>query len=455
MYPPRQKHVLFFGHTGSGKTTELLHYATQLAGPGRFCVVQLDITKDLDRNNLTLIERAEDALRDTGNGVRIVFMIDGTDKLRGEDTRQFFVHDAEQLLRIGADTHRTEANTLLCTSLADARRLQTPEAETIERMLAEQGLDCDATAPVRQQRFRLGGRTARRGQRRRRRGLCFSQSRGKGQQPMAGAHTSPDPVDGGDAPPPARGAPGHGSPETRAPETASGNAVFRVRGVTKVYRMGEVRVEALRGVDLDLYAGELAVLLGPSGSGKSTLLNILGGLDRPTAGQVLYGVQDLATAGDRELTRYRRHHVGFVFQFYNLIPSLTARENVAVVTEIARDPMPPAEALTLVGLGARLDHFPAQLSGGEQQRVAIARAVAKRPDVLLCDEPTGALDSTTGIVVLEVLERVNHELGTTTAVITHNAGIAGMADRVITLADGRIAEVRVNATRVAPRELSW
>ena len=240
------------------------------------------------------------------------------------------------------------------------------------------------------------------------------------------------------------------------PEPAGGpEVVFRVRGVTMVYPMGEVRVQALRGVDLDLYTGELAVLLGPSGSGKSTLLNILGGLDRPTEGRVLYGGRDLAAAGDRELTAYRRQHVGFVFQFYNLIPSLTAPENVAVVTEIARDPMTPEEALGLVGLGARLDHFPAQLSGGEQQRVAIARAVAKRPDVLLCDEPTGALDSSTGIVVLEVLERVNRELGTTTAVITHNAGIARMADRVIVLADGRIAEVRVNATRLAPRELSW
>jgi putative ABC transport system ATP-binding protein len=287
---------------------------------------------------------------------------------------------------------------------------------------------------------------------------------------MAGARTSPDPVDGGDAPDSACEASRDESPETRtdrtgtdqgrtaetsAPDASARNAIFQVRGLTKVYRMGEVRVEALRGLDLDLYAGELAVLLGPSGSGKSTLLNILGGLDTPTAGQVLYAGQDLATAGDRELTRYRRRHVGFVFQFYNLIPSLTARENVAVVTEIARDPMPPAEALDLVGLGARLDHFPAQLSGGEQQRVAIARAVAKRPDVLLCDEPTGALDSTTGVVVLEVLERVNRELGTTTAVITHNAGIARMADRVITLADGRISDVQVNATRVAPRELSW
>jgi putative ABC transport system ATP-binding protein len=245
------------------------------------------------------------------------------------------------------------------------------------------------------------------------------------------------------------------SPRTSPDHHEPAVAVFQVRGMTKVYRMGTVRVEALRGVDIDLYAGELVVLLGPSGSGKSTLLNILGGLDTPTAGQVRYAGRDLGAAGDRELTRYRRLHVGFVFQFYNLIPSLTARENVAVVTEIARDPMTPEEALGLVGLGARLDHFPAQLSGGEQQRVAIARAVAKRPEVLLCDEPTGALDSSTGIVVLEVLERVNRELGTTTAVITHNAGIARMADRVIVLADGRIAEVRVNETRVAPSELSW
>jgi putative ABC transport system ATP-binding protein len=244
-------------------------------------------------------------------------------------------------------------------------------------------------------------------------------------------------------------------PDTGPESPQRRNPVFQVRGVTKVYRMGEVRVEALRGVDLDLYAGELAVLLGPSGSGKSTLLNILGGLDTPTEGRVIYAGGDLTAAGDAELTAYRRRHVGFVFQFYNLIPSLTARENVAVVTEIARDPMMPEEALGLVGLGARLDHFPAQLSGGEQQRVAIARAVAKRPDVLLCDEPTGALDSSTGVVVLEVLERVNRDLGTTTAVITHNAGIARMADRVIVLADGRIAEVRRNQTRLAPRELSW
>ncbi|MBK1727199.1 ABC transporter ATP-binding protein [Halorhodospira neutriphila] len=231
--------------------------------------------------------------------------------------------------------------------------------------------------------------------------------------------------------------------------------VFRVEGVTKVYRMGEVAVHALRGVDLCLYAGELVVLLGPSGSGKSTLLNILGGLDVPTAGRVLVEGRDLAAAGERELTAFRRHFVGFVFQLYNLIPSLTARENVAIVTEIARDPMAPEAALAMVGLGERLDHFPAQLSGGEQQRVAIARAVAKRPRVLLCDEPTGALDSRTGVTVLEALERINGELGTTTALITHNAGIAGMAHRVVDFRDGRIAGIRENAERCRARELSW
>ncbi|MBD3754999.1 MAG: ABC transporter ATP-binding protein [Gammaproteobacteria bacterium] len=219
--------------------------------------------------------------------------------------------------------------------------------------------------------------------------------------------------------------------------------------------MGEVQVHALRGIDLDLYQGELAVLLGASGSGKSTLLNILGGLDTPTTGQVLYGSHDLTQASESQLTEYRRYHVGFVFQFYNLIPSLTARENVAVVTEIARNPMPPEEALALVGLGERLNHFPAQLSGGEQQRVAIARAIAKNPDVLFCDEPTGALDSQTGILVLEALQKVNQELGTTTAIITHNAGIAQMADRVIHLADGRITDILRNETRIDPRELSW
>jgi putative ABC transport system ATP-binding protein len=232
-------------------------------------------------------------------------------------------------------------------------------------------------------------------------------------------------------------------------------AVFRAVGLTKVYQMGEVPVHALRGVDLDLYEGELTALLGPSGSGKSTLLNILGGLDTPTAGRVWYRGRDLTATSERELTDYRRRHVGFVFQFYNLIPSLTARENVAVVTEIAEAPMRPEEALEVVGLSQRLDHFPSQLSGGEQQRVAIARAIAKNPAVLLCDEPTGALDSTTGVVVLEALERVNRELGTTTALITHNAGIAQMADRVVLLADGLIAEVRRNPDKIAAKDLHW
>jgi putative ABC transport system ATP-binding protein len=231
--------------------------------------------------------------------------------------------------------------------------------------------------------------------------------------------------------------------------------VFRARGLTKVYPMGDVEVHALRSADLDLYPGEFMVLLGASGSGKSTLLNILGGLDVPTSGTVWFREHDLTAADDAGLTRYRREHVGFVFQFYNLIPSLTARENVALVTEIARDPMRPEDALALVGLGERLDHFPAQLSGGEQQRVAIARAVAKRPDVLLCDEPTGALDSTTGRLVLDVLDRVNREFGTTTAVITHNAPIALMADRVVRIADGRIVEEQRNAVKLSPRELEW
>ncbi len=219
--------------------------------------------------------------------------------------------------------------------------------------------------------------------------------------------------------------------------------------------MGEVEVHALRGVDLDLFAGELVVLLGPSGSGKSTLLNILGGLDTASAGEVVYREKDLTRAAERELTEYRRHHVGFVFQFYNLIPSLTAQENVAVVTDIAKRPMKPEDALSLVGLGERLTHFPAQMSGGEQQRVAIARAIAKNPDVLLCDEPTGALDSTTGIKVLEALERANRELATTTVIITHNADIAGIADRVIHLSDGRISEVSVNDVKKRPGDLHW
>ena len=231
--------------------------------------------------------------------------------------------------------------------------------------------------------------------------------------------------------------------------------IFVARQLSKIYRMGEVEVHALRGIDLELYRGELVVLLGPSGSGKSTLLNILGGLDVPSSGEVRYLDQQLTGATEAALTRFRREHVGFVFQFYNLIPSLTARENVAAVTEIAVSPMRPEEALRLVGLGERLDHFPAQLSGGEQQRVAIARAVAKNPAVLLCDEPTGALDSTTGVVVLEVLEKVNRELGTLTVLITHNAGIADMADRVIRLSDGHIAEIRSNPAKKAAHELSW
>jgi putative ABC transport system ATP-binding protein len=235
----------------------------------------------------------------------------------------------------------------------------------------------------------------------------------------------------------------------------SGASVFEAHGLTKVYRMGEQEVHALRGVDLELYGGELVVLLGPSGSGKSTLLNILGGLDTATSGTVSYAGKDLTRATDRELTEYRRYHVGFVFQFYNLIPSLTARENVAVVTEIARDPMDPSDALDLVGLGGRKDHFPSQMSGGEQQRVAIARAIAKNPAVLLCDEPTGALDSTTGVVVLEALERANRELGTTTAIITHNSDIAAMADRVLRMHDGRITSAEKQERRKAAREITW
>ncbi len=231
--------------------------------------------------------------------------------------------------------------------------------------------------------------------------------------------------------------------------------VLSARGLTKVYRMGEVDVTALRGVDLDLAAGEFVVLLGASGCGKSTLLNILGGLDVPTAGEVYYRGEPLTHAKESVRTAYRRHHVGFVFQFYNLIPSLTALENVALVTELTPDAMDPAEALRLVGLAARGDHFPSQLSGGEQQRVAIARAIAKRPDVLLCDEPTGALDAATGRLVLEAIARVNAELGTTTAVITHNAPIARMAHRVVSLGDGRITGIVANATRAPAASLVW
>lgn len=231
--------------------------------------------------------------------------------------------------------------------------------------------------------------------------------------------------------------------------------VFSARGVSKVYHMGEVEVTALHEVDLDLFSGEFIVLLGPSGSGKSTLLNILGGLDVPTSGTVRYRDQDLVSFDDAALTRYRRNHIGFVFQFYNLIPSLTARENVALVTEIAARPMSPEEALRIVNLGDRMDHFPSQMSGGEQQRVAIARAIAKRPDVLLCDEPTGALDAETGTLVLEAIDRINRELGTTTAVITHNAVISEMADRIVLLSGGRILSTRRNEKKTAARDLVW
>jgi putative ABC transport system ATP-binding protein len=231
--------------------------------------------------------------------------------------------------------------------------------------------------------------------------------------------------------------------------------VFAARAISKIYQMGEVQVHALRSVDLDIYKGEFVVLLGASGSGKSTLLNILGGLDRPTSGQARFGDHELTGASESALTQYRREHVGFVFQFYNLIPSLTAKENVELVTDIVEHPMAASDALALVGLGDRLDHFPAQLSGGEQQRVAIARAIAKRPEVLLCDEPTGALDYTTGKLVLEVIERINRELGTTAVVITHNAAIAGMADRVIYLGGGRVQRIEKNAHKITPSELSW
>jgi len=232
-------------------------------------------------------------------------------------------------------------------------------------------------------------------------------------------------------------------------------AVFVAHGLTKTYSMGEVEIPALRGVDLEIYEGEFVVLLGPSGSGKSTLLNILGGLDTPTTGEARWRDHNLATANERELTSYRREHVGFVFQFYNLISSLTVRENVALVTDIAKNPLTPEAALQLVGLEQRMNHFPSQLSGGEQQRVAIARAIAKRPDVLLCDEPTGALDYQTGKVVLDVIAKINQELGTTAIVITHNAAISGMADRIMRLANGQIVAVEQNPHKVTPAELSW
>jgi putative ABC transport system ATP-binding protein len=234
-----------------------------------------------------------------------------------------------------------------------------------------------------------------------------------------------------------------------------GAPAFRARGLTNVYGAGQSAVHALRGVDIDLHEGDFLVLLGPSGSGKSTLLNILGGLDRPTAGTLHYRDTELTASSDRELTAFRRRHVGFIFQFYNLIPSLTARENVALVTELVDKPMAPEEALRVVGLGERMNHFPAQLSGGEQQRVAVARAVAKRPQVLLCDEPTGALDSETGVRVLEALADVNQTLRTTTVVITHNATIAGMADHVVHFGDGRVVSIETNTTKRRPSELTW
>lgn len=239
------------------------------------------------------------------------------------------------------------------------------------------------------------------------------------------------------------------------PVINTSEVVFRTSEITRIYQMGEVQVKALRGVDLELYRGEFAVILGLSGSGKSTLLNILGGLDLPSSGEVFYKGLSLSRASEKQLTDYRRHHVGFVFQFYNLIPSLTALENVAIVTEIVNQPMDPAEALSMVGLEERMNHFPSQLSGGQQQRVAIARAIAKKPEVLLCDEPTGALDIQTGVTVLQTLEQVNRELGTTTAVITHNASIADMAHRVIYLHDGRISNMVTNEQRKRPEQLSW
>ncbi|WP_428983965.1 ABC transporter ATP-binding protein [Rhodoferax potami] len=245
-------------------------------------------------------------------------------------------------------------------------------------------------------------------------------------------------------------------PDSAAPPDTSGRAaVFTAKTLAKTYDMGEVKVLALIDVDLTIYKGEFIVLLGASGSGKSTLLNILGGLDRPTSGTAQFEAQDLTHATDDELTQYRREHVGFVFQFYNLIPSLTVLENVELVTDIAKNAMPALEALTLVGLAERVDHFPSQLSGGEQQRVAIARAIVKKPEVLLCDEPTGALDYQTGKLVLEVIARINREMGTTAIVITHNAAIAGMADRVLYLGGGRIERIAQNAHKVAPSELAW
>jgi putative ABC transport system ATP-binding protein len=251
------------------------------------------------------------------------------------------------------------------------------------------------------------------------------------------------------------GAAAPGGRERLAGNSSAGGSVFVARGLTKVYRTGDVEVRALQGVDLDIAAGEVLVLLGPSGSGKSTLLNIMGGLDRATSGTLSFRSVELTGLDEAGLTDYRRRHVGFVFQFYNLVPSLTARENVALVTEIAENPMTPEAALALVGLQDRMDHFPSQLSGGEQQRVAIARAIAKRPDVLLCDEPTGALDSKTGIRVIEALLSINERLGTTTLLITHNAAIQAVAHRVVFFGDGRITGISENATRSRPSELVW
>ena len=238
-------------------------------------------------------------------------------------------------------------------------------------------------------------------------------------------------------------------------DNTKNGALFRVEGLTKNYPMGEVTVHALRGVSLEVSAGEFLVILGPSGSGKSTLLNIIGGIDSPTDGRVFFRDEELSRYSESQLTRYRRRHIGFVFQFYNLMPNLTAQENVEMATEISVSPMDSREALRLVGLEERRDHFPSQLSGGEQQRVAIARAVAKQPEILLCDEPTGALDITTGKVVLEAIDRVNRELGTTTCIITHNAAIGDMADRVLTLADGQVVKERANSRRAAPAEIAW
>jgi putative ABC transport system ATP-binding protein len=242
---------------------------------------------------------------------------------------------------------------------------------------------------------------------------------------------------------------------TQAARAPAAETVFRTKGLTKVYVTGDIQVQALRGVDFEAAAGEFVVILGPSGSGKSTFLNIIGGLDRPTAGEVWFTDHELSQYDDSALTLYRRDHVGFVFQFYNLVPSLTARENVALVTEIARDPMRPEESLEIVGLKDRMDHFPAQLSGGEQQRVAIARAIAKRPQVLLCDEPTGALDSATGVLVLEALTQVNAQLGATTLIITHNVAIQDIAHRVVHFGDGRIIARNVIADRKAAADISW